>query len=79
MPRGTEKRVVRIVGVGLDKEDEHIRITNGENFDIFLGSKGSHEQMQAWIVRIEEALKKQNRSLQEFTPEEFVEFVKSLD
>jgi len=52
-----------MIGLGLDCEDGHTRITRGDNFSLFGGSKDTHEQMQEHAIRVNEALAKQGISL----------------
>lgn len=76
----TEKRkkIIRLLGVGFDADDGHIRITQGEKHDVLMGSEESHEYLQKLIGRIDDELKAKGLSLKDMTPEEFREFVGSL-
>jgi hypothetical protein len=78
MPTEKRKRIIRLLGVGLDAEDGHIRVTQGKNYDVLMGSEESHEYIQQLIHKIENALKEKNLSLDDFTPNEFSEFVGSV-
>ena len=33
------KKIIRLLGVGFDSEDGHVRITKGEKYDILMGSE----------------------------------------
>ena len=77
MQRTNQKKIIRLLGVGFDSDDGHVRITNGENYDVLMGSDESHEYIQQLIQKIEDALKARNISLDDLTPEEFAEFVKN--
>lgn len=77
MPRNNPKKVIRLLGVGFDSDDGHVRITKGENYDVLMGSNESHEYIQQMIQKIEDALKEKNLSLDDLSPEEFSEFVKN--
>ncbi len=76
MQRANQKKIIRLLGVGFDSEDGHVRITKGENYDVLMGSDESHDYMQQLIQKIEDALKEQDLSLDDLSPEEFAEFVK---
>ncbi|VGO22165.1 hypothetical protein [Pontiella sulfatireligans] len=78
MSIGNEKKIVRLLGVGFDAEDGHVRITKGENYDVFMGSGESHEYLQQLIQKIEEELKARGMKLDDLTPKEFGEFFKSI-
>ncbi|MDZ8118576.1 hypothetical protein [Pontiella agarivorans] len=78
MPNATPKKIIRLLGVGFDAEDGHIRITKGDNYDVLMGSDESHEYMQQLIRKIEDALAARNLSLDDFTPDQFLDFVKNI-
>lgn len=68
-------RIVRILGLGLDNEDRHVRITQGKNFTVFLGSENTHERMQETCIRINEQLDRRGKRLEELSREEFIDLV----
>jgi len=78
MPEQKRKKIIRLLGVGFDADDGHVRITKGENYDVLMGSDESHEYIQQLIQRIEDELKARGMSLDDLTPEEFGEFVQSI-
>ena len=78
MRTGNRKKIVRLLGVGFDAEDGHVRITQGENYDVFMGSAESHEYIQQLIQKIEEGLKSKGLALEDLSPEQFGEFVLSI-
>jgi hypothetical protein len=78
MPTENHKKIVRLLGVGFDAEDGHIRITKGENYDVLMGSDESHEYIQQLIRKIENELRIRRMRLDELTPEEFEELIKSI-
>ena len=47
------KKIIRLLGVGFDATDGHIRITNGEKYDVVMGSEQSHEYIRKLIQKIE--------------------------
>ncbi len=77
MPHANQKKIIRLLGVGFDSDDGHVRITRGETYDVLMGSDESHEYIQKLIQKIEDALAAQQLSLDDLTPEEFAEFVKN--
>jgi len=78
MPRGNQKKIIGLLGVGFDAEDGHVRITKGENHNVLMGSDESHEYLQKLIAKIEAELEVQGLALDDLTPEDFGEFVKSI-
>ncbi len=73
------QRIVRILGLGLDNKDRHIRITQGKNFDVLLGSEATHEQLQETCIRINEKLDKKGKRLEELSEKEFIDLVADAD
>jgi hypothetical protein len=68
-----EKQVVGFVGVGLDNDDEHRRLTENDYFLIVGGSEETHEQMQDLSIRFTQSLKKRGKQLPETSVEEVIE------
>lgn len=78
MAERKEKKIIRLLGVGFDAADGHIRVTQGEHFDVIMGSEESHEYIRKLIRDIEEAIERRGISLDDLTPDEFTELVESL-
>lgn len=62
-----------LVGLGLDNDDGHVRITRGENFRIFGGSHDTHQSMQEKCIRFSEKLKDRGQRLEDLGGNEFLE------
>lgn len=77
MPKRNQKKIIRLLGVGFDSDDGHVRITKGENYDVLMGSDESHDYLQQLIQKIEDELKVRGLVLDDLTPEEFSDFVQS--
>lgn len=67
-----------LLGLGFDCKDGHIRITKGENFRLFGGSKETHELMQEKAMKFNEQLEKKKKTLDEISKKEFVEIAKKI-
>jgi hypothetical protein len=78
MSEEKQKKIIRLLGVGFDAEDGHVRITKGENYDVLMGSNESHEYIRQLIQKIEVELENRNISLNDLSPEEFTELVGSI-
>ncbi len=65
--------VVGLLGVGLDNEDGHKRLTRGENFVLIGGSERTHERMQDTAVKVNERLKGRGKRLQDASPQELID------
>ena len=72
-----ESRVqrARILGLGLDNAEGHVRITRGENFDIYLGSENTHEQILKTCIKINEKLDQRGKRLEDLSRDEFVDLI----
>ncbi len=67
-----------LLGLGLDNEDGHTRITSGDNFKLVGGSEQTHGVMQEKAVRMNEHLKKRGKKLSEISREEFDEIADKI-
>jgi len=62
-----------LLGLGLDNQDGHTRITTGENFKLVGGSEDTHGAMQEKAVKVNEHLKRRGKTLDTVDHEEFYE------
>ena len=60
-----------LLGVGLDNEDGHSRVTTGDEFTLVGGSEETHERMQGLVVRMHETLKRKGMKLSDLSRDEF--------
>lgn len=70
------RQVVGFLGVGLDNQDGHQRLTRTDNFLLLGGSAETHERMQDTAVRFGEALQKRGKTLPETSPEEALDLLR---
>lgn len=70
-----QPKVGGIIGVGLDNEDGHKRITTGEKFLLVGGSETTHERMTETIVKTFEELKRRDKQLENVDPQELGEII----
>ena len=68
-----EKPILGLLGVGLDNEDGHSRVTTGDDFALVGGSQETHERMQGLVIRMNEKLKSKGKRLKDLTRDEFEE------
>jgi len=59
-----------LLGLGLDGEDGHTRVTRGEQFVVLGGSRDTHEVLQEHCVKFKEELRQRRRNLDEISLEE---------
>lgn len=64
-----------LLGVGLDNDDGHKRITTGEKFAIVGGSAETHERMTETVVKTFEELKNRGKHLDHVEPRELAEIL----
>lgn len=67
--------VVGLLGLGLDNQDGHKRITKAEDILLVGGSQETHERMQDVAIRVSESLKDKGKRLQDASPEEVFDIV----
>jgi hypothetical protein len=71
-----EPRVTKLLGLGLDNEDGHTRLTRGDNFTLYGGSEETHARMQETTAKLNEKLKKSGRRLGDVPPRELGEILR---
>ena len=64
-----------LLGLGLDNDDGHKRITMGEQFAILGGSEETHGRMTETVVKTFEELKIRGRPLERVEPSELAEIL----
>lgn len=75
-----EPQVLGLLGVGLDEDGGHRRITRSEEFLLVGGSKETHDSMQEVAIRFGESLKDRGKRLQDASVEEVADLLhRALD
>jgi hypothetical protein len=74
-PKRKKQQVLGFLGVGLDNQDGHQRLTRTENFLLFGGSQETHEQLQDVSIRFNESLKERGKRLPDASVEEIVDLL----
>lgn len=64
-----------LLGLGLDNDDGHKRITTGEQFAIVGGSAETHERMTETVVKTFEELKTRGKHLEQVGHQELAEII----
>lgn len=72
MKKSGQSRVIGLLGVGFDTEDDQIRVTKSDQFQILMGSQESHKALQKLCLKIERVIQESGRSLNDYSPEEFM-------
>ena len=79
MPRNHKKNeleVVGLLGVGLDNEDGHKRVTTAADFVLVGGSQQTHEQMQDVAIHVTESLEAKGKRIRDAALEELADLVR---
>ena len=71
MKPAEEPKRAFLLGLGLDNQDGHLRLTRGENFHLIGGSEETHETMQEKALKFNEKLQERGRRLEDISREEF--------
>ncbi len=64
-----------LLGLGLDGDDGHKRITQGEQFHLVGGSEETHGRMTETVIKTFEELKRRDRHLETVDPRELAEIL----
>lgn len=67
--------VAGLLGVGLDNDDGHKRVTTGEQFAIVGGSAETHEKMTETVVKTFEELKSRGKHIHEVGKRELADIL----
>ena len=71
----TLKRKALLLGVGLDNEDGHVRVTKGENFRLLGGSEETHGRMTETAIKVNEKLRDRGKQLENVDKSEFRDLI----
>ncbi len=74
-PKGESPKIAGLLGVGLDNQDGHKRVTTGEKFAIIGGSEETHGRMTETVVKTFEHLKNRGKDIAEVAPKELAEII----
>ena len=66
-----EAKLNGVLGLGLDDDGGHHRVTKGPDFQLVGGSAETHERMQDLVMRMRETLKRQGKTIRDLNRREF--------
>ena len=78
MKKATRRRKTKsahLLGLGLDNQDGHKRLTSAEQFTIVGGSAETHTKMTETVIKTFEELKTRGKPLQAVEPQELAEII----
>ncbi|MDZ4818051.1 MAG: hypothetical protein SGJ20_03660 [Planctomycetota bacterium] len=67
-----------LLGMGLDNDDGHTRLTRGDNFVLCGGSQETHSQMQETAIKLNEQLASRGKRLEEVSPVELCDIMHDI-
>ena len=73
------RKKAKILGVGLDGGDGHVRVTKADNFHLVGGSQDTHEQMQDKAIRFNEKLGQRGKRLEDLERQEFLDMAQECE
>ena len=76
MKSNRDNRKKMLLGVGLDNQDGHKRITKGDNFCLVGGSEETHEIMTETAVKFNEKLSRKGKTLDDLSRDEFLDMMR---
>lgn len=74
-PEKDAPKIAGLVGLGLDNQDGHKRLTTGEKFAIVGGSEETHSRMTETVVKTFEHLKNRGKDIAEVSARELAEII----
>ena len=74
----TRQRQAALLGLGLDGDDGHTRLTRGDNFVLFGGSQETHAEMQETAVKFNEHLDRCGKRLEDVSPREVADILREI-
>jgi hypothetical protein len=74
-PGRRKPKSAHLLGVGLDHEDGHKRLTSAEQFTIVGGSDETHTKMTETVLKTFEELKTRGKHLHAVEPQELAEIL----
>ena len=73
-----QRKQAALLGLGLDGDDGHTRLTRGENFVLYGGSQETHSQMQETAIKVNEHLDRRGKQLEDVSPRELHEIFREV-
>ena len=73
-----EPEVVGLLGLGLDGDDGHHRVTQADGALVVGGSEKTHDRMQKTVVRLTEALKRRGMRIGDLSVDEIADLIQDF-
>lgn len=72
------RKQAAMLGLGLDGDDGHTRLTRGKNFVLYGGSQETHARMQETAIKVNEQLDRRGRQLEDVSPRELRDIFREI-
>lgn len=73
--RPNKKPQSAVLGVGLDNDDGHKRLTRGKDFLLAGGSEETHARMQETMIKVTERLADRGKQIRDASPAELTDLI----
>jgi len=77
-PKRKRRHKALLLGLGLDNQDGHVRVTTGPNFRLLGGSKDTHERMTEKAIKFNEELKRRGKRLEDCSRNEVLDIADKI-
>lgn len=67
-----------VIGIGLDNDDGHKRLTQSEQFSVVGGSQETHERLTVTLIKTFEDLKQKGKRLEQTDPRELFDIIHKI-
>lgn len=67
-----------LLGLGLDGNDGHTRLTRGDNFVLYGGSEETHSCMQETAIKVNEQLDRRGKRLEDVSAGELADIFRDV-
>jgi len=74
----SKTRKAALLGLGLDGDDGHTRLTRGDNFVLYGGSQDTHAAMQETAIKLNEKLERRGQRLEDVSPRDLCEIMHEI-
>lgn len=73
-----KRKQAALLGLGLDGQDGHTRLTRGKNFVLYGGSEETHATMQETAIKVNERLDRRGKQLEDVSPRELLDIFRDV-
>jgi hypothetical protein len=70
-----KREVIGLIGLGVDNNDGHQRVTRAQDILLLGGSQDTHAAMQRLILKFGESLRRRGKGLRDASVEEVIELL----